>query len=130
MAVTFYYDEKIAGAELILNGVLVGNQPIKVTLSGHKAYDYKGSPSWWEYNWYFLFCYNKQNYILLYNSCAQGEGWFLEETYGTDLNTTGSVVFQNVKNRTHEKWSYVDLLTDHATIDKILGDRPRHCRGY
>ena len=130
MDVTFHYDEKIAGVELILKGDLIGNQPIKVTLSGHKAYDYTGSPAWWEYTWYFLFCYNKQNYILLYNSCTQGNGWFLEETYGTDLNTTVSIMLHDVRDRTHGKWSCVDLLADQAAIDDIVGARPRHCRGY
>ena len=130
MDVTFNYDEKIAGVKLILNGDLIGNQPVEVTLSGYKAYDCKGSPRWWEYNWYFLFCHNKQNYILLYNSCIQGEGWFLEETYGTNLNITLSSVCKDVRNCTFGKYSSVKLLSDHTTIDTILGDRPRHCRGY
>ena len=130
MDVTFNYDKKIAGTELTLSGDLIGNQPINIILSGHKAYDCNDSSTWWEYNWYFLFCHNKQNYILLYNSCIHGEGWFLEETYETNLNTTLSIIFQNVRNRTHGKYSRVDLLSDHAIIDKILGDRPRHCRGY
>ena len=122
--------KKITGTELVLNSELIGNQPIKIKLSGHRAYNCMGSATWWEYNWYFSFCHNNQNYILLYNSCIQGEGWFLEETHTAKLNVTSSIVFQNVRDRVKGKWSYVELLSDHATIDKILGDRPRHCRGY
>ena len=127
--VTFNYDGDIAGTELVLSGELTGEQPIKINLSGHKAYDYMAGYIW-EYNWYFLFSYNKQNYILHYNSSSNGQGWFLEETDKTNLNTTMSIVCQNVRNYTHRKWSYVDLLSDYTIIDKILGDRPRHCRGY
>ena len=130
MDIPFVFDKKIAGTELIVQSRFLGDQPVKITLSGHKAYDCTGSPAWWAYNWYFSFCSNQQNYILQYQSTMHGEGWFLEETNNTELNTTSPIVFRNVGNREQDVFSGVDLVSDHAVIDKILGDRPRHCRGY
>lgn len=131
MKIAFDYDAMIAGAEIILNGELTENKSLTVKLSGHKAFQRVGAPGWWEYNYFFAFCHNEQNYILMYNSCIQGEGWFLEKAPKTDLNTNAPIVFGNIGNVEKGKRCCVDLLTDHATIDLILGEpHPKHCRGY
>ena len=131
MEIEFDYDATISGTEIIFNGELTDNKNLKVKLSGHKGYQCIGEPRWWEYNYYFAFSHNKQNYILMYTSNIQGEGWFLFEAQKADLNMKSPIVFCNIRNHEKGKWCHVDMLTDHATIDLILGEpRPRHCRGY
>ena len=131
MEIEFDYDATISGTEIIFNGELTDNKNLKVKLSGHKGYQCFGGTFSWAYNYYFAFSHNKQNYILMYTSTIQGEGWFLFEAQKADLNMKSPIVFCNIQNHEKGKWCHVDMLTDHATIDLILGEpRPRHCRGY
>ncbi|MBQ9166676.1 MAG: hypothetical protein IJX71_07135 [Oscillospiraceae bacterium] len=130
MDIEFTYDPAIVGVELPVNGEFTGNRDLKVTLTGHRAYHCSAGYPDWSYDWFFACSYKKQRCILKYNSCSQGQGWFLMEAPKVEMKQKRPVSLYDFRFPERGRWSSVDLLAEHTVIDELLGDRPRHCRGY